>query len=467
MAKALTMRLYKMRRLVDLLILVLSFYGVELFSMCGLATPINPPQKNQILLLFILILTWFVSAVVTKLYKDRVSNNFVEEIVIVLNAGIIQFIIVAAILFISKSTIDAGFIIAVLVLFALLQVLVKYFIRKKMHWSFFNDQTLSQKLLLIGTASSIEKLSQTLTTHFYYGYHCIGYVSDQDYNIQGLAWLGTTNNLGAIIDEQQVQKVIVSLPSLTEESIRFYLETCDAKNVKTLIVPNYEQFTSTTFEIDQIGLIPVLNLKSLPLDKYENELWKRIFDMVFSAAFLIFIASWLFPIVALLIKLTSKGPVFFVQERWGFNNTKMNCYKFRTMYVNTNGDGKFEHTIKNDPRVTPLGKWLRSWSIDEMPQFWSVLMGTMSVVGPRPHVTPQNVEYLQKIDSYLLRHQVKPGLTGWAQVNGARGEMPDIQHMQTRLNYDLYYIHRWSFWLDLQIILQTIVNLFKGDVHAY
>ena len=105
--------------------------------------------------------------------------------------------------------------------------------------------------------------------------------------------------------------------------------------------------------------------------------------------------------------------------------------------------------------------------LDELPQFWSVLIGTMSVVGPRPHVTPQNVEYLQKIDSYLLRHQVKPGLTGWAQVNGARGEMPDIQHMQTRLNYDLYYIHRWSFWLDLQIILQTIVNLFKGDVHAY
>ena len=171
--------------------------------------------------------------------------------------------------------------------------------------------------------------------------------------------------------------------------------------------------------------------------------------------------------MALLIKLTSKGPVFFVQERWGFNNTKMNCYKFRTMYVNTNGSDKFEHTIKNDPRVTPIGKWLRTWSIDEMPQFWSVLIGTMSVVGPRPHVTPQNVEYLQKIDSYLLRHQVKPGLTGWAQVNGARGEMPDIQHMQTRLNYDLYYIHRWSFWLDLQIILQTIVNLFKGDVHAY
>ena len=467
MAKLWTMKLYKMRRFLDVLILVLSFYSIQIIAVKGLAAFIPTPQKNQTLLLVILIFTWFVSAIFTKLYKDRVSNNFVEEIVIVLNAGIIQFILVAAILFISKSTIDAIFIAAVILLFGLLQVLVKYLIRKKIHWSFFNDQTLSQKLILIGTASSIQKLSETLTTHFYYGYNCIGYVSEQDFNIPDLQWLGTTDSLAAVIDTHQVQKVIVSLPSLTETSIRYYLETCDAKNVKTLIVPNYEQFTSTTFEIDQIGLIPVLNLRSLPLDKYENELWKRIFDIVFSAAFLVFIATWLFPLVALLIKLTSKGPVFFVQERWGFNNTKMNCYKFRTMYVNTNSSDKFEHTVKNDPRVTPLGKWLRTWSIDEMPQFWSVLIGTMSVVGPRPHVTPQNVEYLQKIDSYLLRHQVKPGLTGWAQVNGARGEMPDIQHMQTRLNYDLYYIHRWSFWLDLQIILQTIVNLFKGDVHAY
>jgi putative colanic acid biosynthesis UDP-glucose lipid carrier transferase len=183
--------------------------------------------------------------------------------------------------------------------------------------------------------------------------------------------------------------------------------------------------------------------------------------------FLILIASWFFWLVALLIKLTSKGPVFFVQERWGFNNKKMKCYKFRTMQMQKEAPDVFAHTKKDDPRITSIGKWLRILSIDEMPQFVNVLMGSMSVVGPRPHVTPQNIEYMQKIDSYLLRHQVKPGLTGWAQVNGARGEIADTQDMQTRLNYDLFYIHRWSFWLDIQIILQTIVNIFKGDTHAY
>ncbi len=137
------------------------------------------------------------------------------------------------------------------------------------------------------------------------------------------------------------------------------------------------------------------------------------------------------------------------------------------MHIQKDEPNVFAHTKKDDPRVTSIGKWLRILSIDEMPQFVNVLMGSMSVVGPRPHVTPQNIEYMQKIDSYLLRHQVKPGLSGWAQVNGARGEIADTQDMQTRLNYDLFYIHRWSFWLDIQIILQTIVNIFKGDIHAY
>ena len=261
--------------------------------------------------------------------------------------------------------------------------------------------------------------------------------------------------------------IIVALPSISESLIRYFLETCDAHGIKTFIVPNYYQYTSTSFEINQIGLIPVINLRALPLDKSENKFLKRAFDIIFSSLFLLLIGSWLFPLLAILIKLNSKGPVFFKQERWGINNKKMNCYKFRTMYHQKAGESEFVQATKNDPRVTSVGKWLRSLSIDETPQFWNVLIDNMSVVGPRPHVTPQNLEYSEKIESYRLRHQVKPGLTGWAQVNGARGETPDIEHMQARVNYDLYYIHQWNFWLDIQIVLQTIVNVFKVDKHAY
>jgi putative colanic acid biosynthesis UDP-glucose lipid carrier transferase len=280
-------------------------------------------------------------------------------------------------------------------------------------------------------------------------------------------YLGHPDELAEVLKKYQIEKVIVALPSLSESLIRYFLETCDNHGIKTFIVPNYYQFTSTSFEINQIGLIPVINLRALPLDKSENKFLKRVFDIVFSSLFLLLIGSWLFPLMAILIKLNSKGPVFFKQERWGINNKKMNCYKFRTMYHQKAGDNEFVQATKNDPRVTSFGKWLRSLSIDETPQFWNVLIDNMSVVGPRPHVTPQNLEYSEKIESYLLRHQVKPGLTGWAQVNGARGETPDIEHMQTRVNYDLYYIHQWNFWLDIQIVLQTIVNVFKVDKHAY
>jgi putative colanic acid biosynthesis UDP-glucose lipid carrier transferase len=176
------------------------------------------------------------------------------------------------------------------------------------------------------------------------------------------------------------------------------------------------------------------------------------------------------PLVAFIIKLTSKGPVFFKQERWGLNNKMIVCYKFRTMYSGspeTNLDGSFIQATKNDKRITPLGKFLREWNIDEFPQFWNVLRGNMSVVGPRPHVTPLNLASVESVDRYLLRHLVKPGITGWAQVNGSRGGTSQPGAMQRRVNYDLYYIHKWTFWLDCQIILQTIINIIKGDDNAY
>jgi len=455
--------LHQMRRLIDGCILLASFMLVQ-YSPYPTIGKIN---KNEWLLLAVLLATWYLASGVTKLYKDRVSNKYVEEIVIVINTLFVQFVLIVALLYVGSAKIAILFLIEIFCLFGFLQLVIKYAIRKKIHYSFLNDTQLSQKLVIIGTNESIVKLHQTITTHYYYGYHCIGYLSETDFGIHDLPWLGKPNTLKEVIDNKKVEKVIVSLPILTEDAVRFYLETCDAKGIKTIIVPNYYQFTSTSFEVDQIGLIPIINLRALPLDKFENKYGKRIFDIVFSSLFLIFIASWFFWLVALLIKLSSKGPVFFVQERWGFNNKKMKCYKFRTMHLQKNTPNVFAHTKKDDPRITSIGKWLRILSIDEMPQFVNVLMGSMSVVGPRPHVTPQNIEYMQKIDSYLLRHQVKPGLTGWAQVNGARGEIAVTQDMQTRLNYDLFYIHRWSFWLDIQIILQTIVNIFKGDTHAY
>ena len=178
----------------------------------------------------------------------------------------------------------------------------------------------------------------------------------------------------------------------------------------------------------------------------------------------------MFPLIALFIKLSSKGPVFFKQERWGLNNKLLICYKFRTMDQNSKDvdeDGKYQQAQKGDPRITSIGRILRKTNLDELPQFWNVLIGNMSIVGPRPHPTPLNMESMHTVDNYMLRHIILPGISGWAQVNGCRGETKTSEEMQERVDFDLSYIHRWTFWLDCQIILQTIINLIRGDQNAY
>jgi putative colanic acid biosynthesis UDP-glucose lipid carrier transferase len=198
----------------------------------------------------------------------------------------------------------------------------------------------------------------------------------------------------------------------------------------------------------------VLNYKKLPLDRIENQLIKRLFDIVFSLIFFLLIGIWLFPLIAVIIKLSSKGPVFFKQERWGIANEEIICYKFRSMNVNSKDideNGNYQKAIMNDPRITAIGSFLRKTSLDELPQFWNVLMGTMSVIGPRPHPVPLNMESIDAVENYVLRHIVKPGISGWAQVNGFRGEIRTLEDMRKRVEYDLYYIHRWNIFFDIQI----------------
>lgn len=263
---------------------------------------------------------------------------------------------------------------------------------------------------------------------------------------------------------------VIILPNSKMEEIKQCIEVCEQMSIRTGIIPDFYQYAANTSKIENIGLIPFLKLKNLPLEKKFNQISKRTFDIIFSVCFFIFMGIWLFPLIALLIKLTSRGPVFLKQERWGLNNQKIILYKFRTMYVNApqfNQNGTFALTVRNDPRVTSLGKYLRRISFDELPQFWNVLQGNMSVVGPRPHATPINIESMQTVDNYLLRHLVNPGITGWAQVNGARGATYRPGAMETRVRFDLYYINHWTFRLDFKIILQTIVNIIKGDENAY
>jgi putative colanic acid biosynthesis UDP-glucose lipid carrier transferase len=206
-------------------------------------------------------------------------------------------------------------------------------------------------------------------------------------------------------------------------------------------------------------------MRTIPLEDSFNMLIKRIFDVLFSSIVIIFILSWLTPIIAILIKLESKGPVFFKQSRNGFNYKEFDCYKFRSMTPNK--DAHLYQATRDDQRVTKIGKLIRKTSIDELPQFFNVLFGDMSVVGPRPHMVSHTNMYAKKIDKFMVRHFVKPGITGLAQTSGFRGEIETDKDIIGRVKYDIFYIENWSLLLDLKIIAKTFLNAIRGDDKAY
>jgi putative colanic acid biosynthesis UDP-glucose lipid carrier transferase len=211
--------------------------------------------------------------------------------------------------------------------------------------------------------------------------------------------------------------------------------------------------------------LPVLSLREIPLHHTFNASLKRFFDVLFSLAVISGILIWLAPLMAILIRLESKGPLFFVQERSGLDNKPFKCYKFRSMAMNRDADKV--QAGKNDMRVTRIGRFIRKTSIDELPQFYNVLFGNMSVVGPRPHMLRHTEEYASKVDKYMVRHFVKPGITGLAQVRGYRGEIEKHSDILNRVKYDIFYIENWSILLDIKIVVQTVLNVFKGEKKAY
>jgi putative colanic acid biosynthesis UDP-glucose lipid carrier transferase len=218
-------------------------------------------------------------------------------------------------------------------------------------------------------------------------------------------------------------------------------------------------------EFEIFDKVPILNLRKSPLEKNYAKYSKRIFDILVSSFVILFILSWLFPLLYLLNKLESKGPVIFRQLRHGYNKKSFWCYKFRSMTVNKEANSQM--CIRNDLRVTRVGRFLRKTSIDELPQFLNVLFGDMSVIGPRPHMELHTIKYQKDVDKYLVRHFAKPGITGLAQVRGYRGEIIRKSDIINRTRMDILYLERWSFLLDLKIMYKTIYNCLQGEENAY
>ncbi|NBT09269.1 MAG: undecaprenyl-phosphate glucose phosphotransferase [Chitinophagia bacterium] len=420
---------------------------------------------------FLSVVLWFVMSIFSKIYFEKRSNKFAEEMVQMIYHSILFIVSLSSVLFFLNLNhkFPSKFVLVFANILTFLAILSKYAIRKKIH-AYLNKGIFYDQVLLVGSTKAAEEFIDAVKKYYYYGYKCIGYIDDQDKLKKECAYLGNLNDLHTILRTTQIDEVFIALPTGENEKIQNCIAICDGLYVKVRILPNLSEFTSSSVYINNIGLLPVVNVGDLPLDKRENRLLKRSFDIVFSLLFFILLGSFIFPLLAIIIKLSSKGPVFFKQERWGLNNKRITCYKFRSMYKESSDideEGNFQQAFKDDPRITLIGKILRKTNMDELPQFWNVLIGNMSVVGPRPHPTQLNIQSMELVDNYMLRHMVIPGITGLAQVNGCRGETKTTEDMQKRVNFDLYYIQRWNFWLDLQIIIQTVINIFRGDQNAY
>ncbi|TPD71964.1 undecaprenyl-phosphate glucose phosphotransferase [Flavobacterium microcysteis] len=265
--------------------------------------------------------------------------------------------------------------------------------------------------------------------------------------------------------ENKIDEIYCSLSDLSNSDVNKFIDFTD-NNLKILkFLPDNKEILARNLIFDYYDYIPIISLRNIPLDEVANKIIKRIFDIVFSLVIIIGILSWLIPILAILIRLESKGSVFFKQKRNGLNYKEFYCYKFRSMRLNEIAD--LYQVSKNDPRITRVGKFIRKTSIDELPQFFNVLLGDMSVVGPRPHMVSHTEMYARRIDKFMVRHFIKPGITGLAQTKGFRGEVESDKDIIYRVKFDIFYLENWSLLLDIKIIFLTVINAIKGEEKAY
>jgi putative colanic acid biosynthesis UDP-glucose lipid carrier transferase len=265
--------------------------------------------------------------------------------------------------------------------------------------------------------------------------------------------------------EHQIDELYCSMSDLNQNQINEIVFFAD-NNLKTLkFIPSEKQILSRNFTFEYYNYIPVISLRNILLDDTLNKVIKRVFDIVFSLIIIAGVLSWLTPILAIFIKLESKGPLFFIQKRNGLNYKEFICYKFRSMELND--EAHLNQVSKNDIRITRVGRFIRKTSIDELPQFFNVLLDEMSVVGPRPHMVSHTQMYALTVDKFMVRHFIKPGITGLAQTKGFRGEVETDQDIINRVKYDIFYMENWSILLDIKIIFLTIYNTIRGDKKAY
>ena len=322
-----------------------------------------------------------------------------------------------------------------------------------------------RKAVIVGGGRSANALFQMLQNNTEMGYHFMGFFTDGTDTVVAKDRIkGTLADVRAYCLREQIAEIYFAMPMNEQRELNDLQKFADDNFIHFRIVPDFSTFIQKNVNIYHLDSMPIMTVRKEPLMVSTNQMAKRAFDVVFSLGVITLLFPFIFPIIALAIRLESPGSIFFRQMRPGKKNLLFPCLKFRTMRVNSSAE---QQATKSDPRITRVGAFLRKTSLDELPQFFNVLMGDMSVVGPRPNMITQLEHYSKAIDTYTLRHFVTPGITGFAQVNGYRGETQQLHLMQKRVDFDVAYIENWSFALDLKIIFRTVWNMVRGEKNAY
>lgn len=410
--------------------------------------------------LFFLIPVYIILYSACNLYKSSRSRSKRILVWNLVQANILGIMAFSFLLYIIRENEVSRWFLSVFAIMNIVYDIVFRLILTKFLSEFRKRGFNKKHVLIVGYSRAAEGYLDRLAANPQWGYHVHGILDDTmeiGTMYKRVRVIGTTDELERILAENELDEIAVTLSINEYEKLEYIVGICEKSGAHTKFVPDYHNIIPTIPVMEDMNGLPVINIRNVPLNNYINRLTKRVVDIVGSiVAILIFSIPML--IVAMIIKITSPGPIIFSQVRVGLHNRQFKMYKFRSMIVQTEGSEKKAWTTSNDTRVTKIGKFIRKTSIDELPQLFNILIGNMSMVGPRPE-RPYFVEkFKEEVPRYMIKHQVRPGLTGWAQINGYRGDTS----IRKRIEHDLYYIENWSIGLDFKILFLTI---FKGFIN--
>ncbi len=457
--------IYYLRLFTDLVLLNIVFIAAAILAQ---SYDILMDRNRMVILEAGLNFAWYFYASTTNFYDDFASRLFVFQLVNIGKSVIVQILISIIFIFTVKEDLFTRNFIIYYSVFLFVLVSLRSILFRKIMKKLRQRGINIRKLLIIGTGEVAGNFRKLIKENPDFGYRFAGFLGrDSEVNNE---ILGDYDQLEKTLLSNKIDEVVLALPQQDNFLMDEIVKTCNRNAVRTHIIPDYFRFVSQRFRISMIGNFPIITSRNEPLEEVQWRAIKRIFDFIFSLLVVVFILSIFFPIVVLITKITSYGPVLFVQERIGARNKKFRCYKFRTLKADESSGSFFQPVTENDPRITSFGRFLRKTNIDELPQFINVLKGEMSIVGPRPYPIPYDNRYGKIFEEIKLRHNVKPGITGWAQIHGLRGDVVDDEEnkklITKRIEYDLWYIENWTFWLDIQIILLTILQMLRGKTRT-